>query len=190
MATPILHLLAGPNGAGKTTFVTYYLQPATHLPIINADAIAAEHWRGSELEHAYEASQAAAQQRQRLTAERCSFITETVFSHPSKVDLIAQATSVGYLVHLHVILVARDTPVERVKKRVASGGHDVPETKVRERYDRLWPLVAAAQGIADQTTYYDNSLKTNPFRVVAAFERGRPTREPDWPAWAPTALTG
>jgi predicted ABC-type ATPase len=46
-----------------------------------------------QAEHAYDASRAAAEERLRLMAERPSFITETVFSHPSKVDLLAQVSA-------------------------------------------------------------------------------------------------
>jgi predicted ABC-type ATPase len=186
--TPVLHLLAGPNGAGKTTFVVHYLRPVTHLPFVNADVIAAEHWPGEESAHAYEASRAAAEQRLQLIAARRSFITETVFSHPSKVDLVAQASAHGYLVHLHVVMIAAGTPVERVRRRVLSGGHDVPEEKIRERYARLWDLVAQARGVADRATFYDNSSLDAPFRVVATYERGRLIGPADWPAWTPAPL--
>lgn len=190
MPTPVLHLLAGPNGAGKSTFVLHYLQPVTHLPFVNADAIATERWPGDELSHAYEASRAAAEERQALIEAGRSFISETVFSHPSKVDLVARATTHGYLVHLHVVMVAPDTPVERVRLRVRSGGHDVPAEKIRGRYARLWDLVVAARALADRTTFYDNSSLDSPFRVVATYERGRLIGSADWPDWTPAPLVG
>lgn len=188
MSTPVLHLLAGPNGAGKTTFVRRVLQPATHLTFVNADEIAAERWPGSEVEHAYDASREAAVQRAGLLSERRSFITETVFSHSSKVDLVARASALGYLTHLHVILMPEDATVARVAHRVRHGGHEVPEEKVRQRYARLWPLVLDASRIADRAEFYDNSRAAAPFRLVAAMERGRWIGEPAWPAWAPAVL--
>lgn len=188
MSTPVLHLLAGPNGAGKTTFVRRVLQPATHLPFVNADEIAAERWPGREVEHAYDASRAAAAQRVRLMSERRSFITETVFSHASKVDLVSRAAAFGYLTHLHVILMPEDATVARVAHRVRHGGHEVPEEKVRQRYARLWDLVVRASAIADRAEFYDNSRAAKPFRVVAAMELGRWVGEPSWPAWTPAAL--
>jgi len=121
-------------------------------------------------------------------AARVSFITETVFSHPSKVDLVVQATAVGYLVHLHVVMVPESLPFARVVARVAGGGHDVPEQKVRERYARLWPLVVTARDLADRVTFYDNGRAASPFIVVAAYERGRLVGEPAWPAWTPCVL--
>lgn len=190
MSTPVLHLLAGPNGAGKSTLVTELLQPVTHLPFVNADLIAAELWPDAQAEHAYEASRAAADERSRLMAARASFITETVFSHPSKVDLVAHATALGYLVHLHAVLVPESLSVARVAARVAQGGHDVPTEKVRERYARLWPLVATARDLADRATFYDNSRAARPFRVVATYERGRLVGEPAWPSWTPKTLLG
>ena len=188
MSTPVLHLLAGPNGSGKSTFVTEVLEPVTHLPVVNADLFAAELWPDAQAEHAYEASRAAADERSRLMAARASFITETVFSHPSKVDLVAKAAALGYLVHLHVVLVPEVLPVARVAARVAQGGHDVPREKIRERYARLWPLVAVAQDLADRTTFYDNSRAASPFRVVATYERGRIVGEPAWAVWTPRIL--
>ncbi len=190
MSSPFLHVLAGPNGAGKSTFVQTVLQPVTHLPFINADEIAALRWPGQEVEHAYEASVAAMAARDDALSHRRSFITETVFSHPSKVELIKQGRSAGYLVGLHVILVPEDVTVMRVKYRVAQGGHKVPESKVRERYRRLWDLVAEACGLADRCIFYDNTLASAPFRPVANYESGRLVGDPAWPAWTPPALTG
>lgn len=188
MSSPALHLLAGPNGSGKSTFVAEILQPVTHLPFVNADVIATRLWPRAQAEHAYDASRAAAEERRRFLAARASFITETVFSHVSKVELVAQAAGLGYVVHLHVVLVPEDLSVARVATRVVQGGHDVPEQKIRQRYTRLWSLVATAGGFADRTTFYDNSRAANPFRVVATYERGRLVGAPVWPAWTPEVL--
>jgi len=189
LSTPVLHVLAGPNGSGKSTFVARVLQPVTHLPFVNADEIAAERWPGEELEHAYQASRAAAELRRRMLARGESFITETVFSHHSKVALVTQAVALGYLVNLHVMLVPADLAVARVAERVRRGGHQVPEEKIRERYARLLKLIVDARALADRSTFYDNSRAKVPFRVVATFERGRLVGEADWPAWTPTVLT-
>lgn len=186
---PILHLLAGPNGSGKSTYVDRLLQPVTNLPFINADIIAAQNWPGSSTpEHAYKASQIAAETRTELLTSRKSFITETVFSHPSKVDLVAEAVGHGYLVHLHVMLLPVDVSVARVAERVMTGGHDVPEQKIRERHSRLWDLIVQARSIADRTEFFDNSTATTPFRLVASYEHGAPVGTVDWPTWAPAAL--
>ncbi len=87
MADPVRHLLAGPNGSGKTTLFTLVIQPETGLERVNADDIAAA-LHTDDPDAADEASRLAADHRSRLIAQRRSFATETVFSHPSKVDLV------------------------------------------------------------------------------------------------------
>jgi predicted ABC-type ATPase len=184
VSSPVLYVLAGPNGSGKSTFAREVLQPVTHLPLINADEIAAQRWPGREEQHAYEASSAAAAAREEAFTRRESFITETVFSHRSKLDLVAGAVQVGYLVELHVMLLPEDLAVARVAYRVADGGHTVPEDKVRQRYRRLWELIAQARQIAHRARFYDNS-RSSAFLPVAIYELGRPVGIPAWPVWTP-----
>lgn len=185
---PVLYLLAGPNGAGKSTFHARVLAPVTHLPFVNADEIAHARWPGDESAHAYEASRAAAEQRADLLARRESFVTETVFSHESKLTLVESAIAAGYLVSLHVIAIPVDLTVARVAHRVDGGGHSVPEEKVRERFSRLWPLVRTAIGIVDRAQVYDNSKARTPFRTVARFDRGQLVGPAEWPSWIPVSL--
>ena len=136
-----LDLVVGPNGAGKTTFTRKILLPA--LPpgtaFVNADEIASTRWPEDAEARSYDAAQVAAATRVALIASRRPFVAETVFSHPSKLDLVNHARSEGFTVALHVLLVPEDLTVERVRRRVAAGGHSVPEQKIRERYHRLWP---------------------------------------------------
>ncbi len=185
---PLLHLLAGPNGAGKSSYVRDVLVPATGLPFINADEIAAELWPDAQVEHAYEAAQIAETQRRDRIADGASFISETVFSHPSKVQLVSDAIDAGYLVHLHVIIVPVELAVQRVRERVRRGGHDVPEQKIRDRHVRLWNHVGAAIRIADVAEVLDNSRARTPFRRCALFEQGTLIGSASWPSWTPAAL--
>ena len=186
MADPVLHLLAGPNGSGKSTLWARVLGPVLHLQHVNADEIAAARWPDDPEVHAYEASLLAASRRDELIASRASFATETVFSHPSKVELVEAAVAAGYLVTLHILLVPVDFAVARVESRVENGGHRVPEQKVRERFERLWPLVATAARLVDRAVVYDSTTGGR-FRVVAEAERGE-LLWADWPAWAPAEL--
>lgn len=112
----------------------------------------------------------------RLLQQRTSFVTETVFSHPSKVELVRASQETGYRVILHVVVVPEDVAALRVAHRVRRGGHAVPEEKTRERYRRLWPLVAQARQLADQTFVYDNGSATEPYRLMASYERGARAR--------------
>jgi len=182
---PVLHVVAGPNGSGKTTFCTRVLIPATRLPCVNADEIARARWPGREEAHGHDAARAAEQERNRRIAARSSFIAETVFSHPSKLDLVLRAGAAGYLVTLHIVLVPEELSVARVRLRAEQGGHTVPIAKVRARYRRLWPLLEKAALAADETVVYDNTRAAAPFRVVARYRNGQTELAGAWPAWSP-----
>jgi predicted ABC-type ATPase len=96
---------------------------------------------------------------------------ETVFSHPSKLDLMRRAGQSGYKVYLYFI--STESPeinVDRVKIRVAQGGHNVPEATIRKRYvaslDQLYP----AMHLAYQTFFFDNSeFRSKQVRNAAPF---------------------
>ena len=92
-----LDLVVGPNGAGKSTFVELTLAPL--LPgsvFVNADEIAKRDGPMTRASHAYDAARMAADARARLIELGRSFIAETVFSHPSKLELIDAAHAAGY----------------------------------------------------------------------------------------------
>lgn len=183
-----LDLVVGPNGAGKSTFVELTL--AGLLPgslFVNADVIARQRWPDDAAAHSYDAARIAADTRAALIAAGRPFIAETVFSHPSKLELIDSAHDAGYTVVLHVLLIPEELAVQRVRHRVAAGGHDVPEDKIRGRYRRLWPNVADAIDRCDLATVYDNSRLRGP-RVVAQFSTGIVYGAVQWPAWCPNDI--
>jgi predicted ABC-type ATPase len=184
-----LDLVVGPNGAGKSTFVELTLAPL--LPgsvFVNADEIAKQRWPDDPAAHAYDAAKIAADTRAKLIERQLSFIAETVFSHPSKLELVAAAKAAGYTVVLHVLMIPEDLAVERVLHRVQAGGHAVPPDKIRERHRRLWSLVAEAVQRCDSATCYDGSGMRGP-RIVAQISGGYLIGSPSWPAWAPRDLT-
>ncbi|OBJ02957.1 zeta toxin family protein [Mycobacterium sp. 1465703.0] len=183
-----LDLVVGPNGAGKSTFIAFTLAPL--LPgslVVNADEIARQRWPQDPASHSYDAARIAADTRAKLIDLGRSFIAETVFSHPSKLDLIHAARRAGFTVVLHVLLIPEDLAVERVRHRVQAGGHYVPETKIRQRHHRLWTPVAEAIALSDLATVYDNSRLRGP-RIVCRLSGGLTVGSPDWPTWAPDVL--
>jgi len=184
-----LDLVVGSNGAGKSTFVELTLAPLLPRSVfVNADEIAKQRWPADPLNHAYEAASIAAATRDALIEQGRSFIAETVFSHPSKLELIDAARHAGYVVVLHVVLIPEELAVHRVRYRVAAGGHDVPEEKIRQRYRRLWPLVASAIIRVDTATVYDNSTDRGP-QIVAQMSGGLSVAAPQWPTWTPDPLS-
>lgn len=184
-----LDLVVGSNGAGKSTFIELTLAPL--LPagaVVNADEIAHRRWPDDPAGHSYEAARIASATRLELIRRGESFIAETVFSHPSKLELVDTAHAAGYTVVVHAVLIPEDLAVLRVRHRVAAGGQDVPEDKIRQRYHRLWHLVGEAGTRADSATFYDNSAAKGPC-IVARLVGGFTVGSPSWPAWTPVALS-
>lgn len=97
-----------------------------------------------------------------------------------------RARDAGYFVHLVVIAVPEQYSVERVLARVAAGGHDVPEEKIRSRWRRLWDNVIAMIELADSAQVFDNTGR-GPV-TIATFVTGDIVGAPRWPDWIPAAL--
>lgn len=96
--------------------------------------------------------------RYSLIKSKKSFSFETVFSHPSKLDLIDFAHQNNYKVYLYFI--GTETPkmnVERVKDRVLKGGHLVNQDKIEKRYFLTMDLLIEMVKKVDQTYLWDNS---------------------------------
>ena len=172
---PVLHLIAGINGAGKTSF--YYDHLASRTPgaeFINADEIERDRWPDAIGAHSQQAAELAARRREERIAAGTSFVTETVFSHPSKLDLLDRAQAAGFTVVLHHIHVSTpELAIERVRTRVSAGGHDVPAAAVIARHPRTLALMQQAALRADRCYVFDNSRLDHGFTHVATFERGR-----------------
>jgi predicted ABC-type ATPase len=182
---PSLVLLAGPNGAGKTTLYQARVAPSFAGPFVNADLIQRDELKDASMEASYRAAEIAAKRRTRLLEDRKSFATETVFSHPSKLGVIAEAQAHGYMVIvMHVGVDTPDLSVARVRARTAEGGHDVPEQKIRDRYMRGQPLIRQAVLRADRGMVFDNSKLNAPPRRMLLFAAGRLVQaEPMLPDW-------
>ena len=182
-AAPVLWLLVGPNGAGKSTYYARRIRPVLYAPLVNADLIARGRWPDAPAEHAWEALREADAVRAALIEARCSFVTETVFSHPSRVELVRVARAAGYTIWLTFIhLASAELALARVGDRVRRGGHDVPEDRVRARYARMPRNVIDALPYVDRLFVIDNSEDGRAFRTVLAFDRGALTyRSPDPP---------
>ena len=143
---PDIIILAGPNGAGKSTLYKTRVKPHFDIPFINADEIQKNELCNPDENASYQAAEIANERRMEYFDAGKSFITETVFSHPSKLDLIKQAKAkdIGFCYFMSVSTNNPEISIKRVKIRVIKGGHDVPENKVRQRYDRNGTIIREA----------------------------------------------
>ncbi|WP_168708484.1 zeta toxin family protein [Hydrogenophaga sp. PAMC20947] len=195
MAQPVFYLLAGPNGAGKSTLykasVVEGLIPR-NAPFVNADlheAAALQHVLDPVARSKAARTWADAERARCLTAGR-SFASETVFSHTSKLDLMAAAQRAGFAVVLLVVCV--DDPkmlLGRVAQRVEEGGHPVPPERILSRYPRTVRHLGVAVRRADMALLYDTSAPpgedVQPPRLVARLRAGTLVWTSDaMPLWA------
>lgn len=112
--------------------------------------------------------------RKKLLAERQKFSFETVFSHPSKLDIMQQAVDAGYKVYLY--FVSTESPEInkfRVQARRAKNGHDVPNDKIVRRYYRSLDLLYNACQLAYQVFFFDNSFDGQNSVMFAHFKLAR-----------------
>lgn len=179
-----LWVLAGGNGAGKSTFYYKMLKPLG-MPFINADEIAKQYFPEDPEGSSYKAAKLAEMLRVEQLQHGASFCFETVFSHPSKIDFLAQAKTLGYQVILVVIhLSSTSLNKARVSQRVEEGGHSVPDDKIESRIPRLLENVKNAIPLCDEVRALDNSRLDNPYVPIFAIKNGRINWHidppPDW----------
>jgi predicted ABC-type ATPase len=83
---------------------------------------------------------------------------ETVLSSPKYRRLVEKAKSRGFEIRLiYVYVTSVEKQLERIRLRVAKGGHDVPEDKVRDRRNRSIEQLGWFFEAADNVWIYDNS---------------------------------
>ena len=195
-AKPVFYLLAGPNGAGKSTLykaLTLNRTIPASAEFVNADLHEAAH-----LQHVPDPQARSEEARLWADARRAallkagqSFVSETVFSHESKLALIKEAQQLGFFVML--IVVCLDDPqrlLARVVNRVIEGGHAVPPERILARYPRTLANLAVAVRLADVAILYDSeAVSPGTHKMVAICRR-------DWteetvrplPGWAKKVL--
>lgn len=194
-------VIAGHNGAGKSTCYRKYLRDAT-APYINyhidPDAVEQEiraEWEGEFLakdEFSRLAQDEANQRRKMYLDTEVNFSFETVLSDPfgDKVRFLEEARRRGYVVAL--LAVGLDSPgksAERVARRVARGGHDVPIERIRARYPRVLANIVQGIQVASLALVVDNSEDnleddTGAYSAFALFAHGSAVVvENDAPPW-------
>jgi len=188
-ASKQLWLLAGGNGTGKSTFYSLFLE-TRGIHSVNADIIAKKINPENPEKVSYEAASLAIRLLEELLYRGTSFCYETVFSHSSKIDLVAKARALGYeiiLAYIHL-----DTPElneARVRQRVAAGGHTVPPDKIRSRIPRTMNNVATVLPLVNEARLLNNSCLKNYFQQVAIVRQGIRTMVIDpLPQWAEEML--
>lgn len=130
---PKLFVIAGPNGAGKSTSAPELLSGVRKVAeFVNADVIQKEAG-ASEIE----AGRITLHRLEALAKAGKDLAFETTLASHMLLPRIRRMQAAGYCFHLFFFwLPNADMAVQRVAKRVASGGHHIPEDVIRRRYER------------------------------------------------------
>ncbi len=159
---PNLYIIGGANGAGKTTtalkLLPHFLECYEY---VNADSIAQALSPFKPESVAIQAGRLMLKRLHDLTASQVDFAFETTLASRSFVPFIKECKNKGYRINLiYLWLENAELAVERVRRRVEAGGHNIPEDVIRRRYEtgrrnfhRLY-LSLASEWVA-----YDNSAE-------------------------------
>jgi len=100
---------------------------------------------------------------ERAIAERLDFAFETTLGGKTIAGLLERALEEGLEVRIwYVGLEGVERHIARVRARVAQGGHDIPEAKIRERYVESRLSLIRLLPRLTELLVYDNSKEANP----------------------------
>ena len=161
MARPILFVLAGVNGAGKSSIGGHLLEQRG-LTWFNPDTYARELIAISGCDQTTANMHAWNESMRRLdeaVAGGHSHAFETTLGGHTVAARIAEATQTHDVMIWFCGLASPDLHVARVRARVAAGGHDIPEARIRERYPQALKNLIALMPRLAQLQVYDNTTE-------------------------------
>jgi len=163
-----LYVISGCNGAGKTT-ASYTILPEmlNCQEFVNADEIAKGISPFQPENVAITAGRIMLNRIKDLINHNIDFAFETTLASKSYGQFIQGAQAKGYIVTLvYFWLNSPELAIERVKTRISTGGHAIPEDVIHRRYwAGLKNLSQVYLPICDYWLIIDNSEP--PFQIVA-----------------------
>ena len=163
---PRIYVLAGVNGAGKSSIGGAMLEQAG-VEFFNPDKVARQFQSTYQGISQEDANSLAWQQGRRLLQraidERKDFAFETTLGGNTMPALLKKAASSGIEVRIwYVGLESAELHIARVRSRVAMGGHDIPESKIRERYAQSRMRLIELMPALSELKVFDNSKEGDP----------------------------
>jgi predicted ABC-type ATPase len=151
---PSIIIIAGPNGDGKTTFGDEYLSTEERtFEFVNADEIAGGlDAQGLRARSDVLAARMMLRRVDELAQANADFMVETTLATLAYAQKIPIWRAKGYVVSLvYLRLGSPEEAIMRVRKRVAAGGHSIPEDAIRRRFGKsLRYLEAIYKPIVDE----------------------------------------
>lgn len=162
---PQIFVLAGVNGAGKSSVGGRSLRLYGDN-YFNPDEAAAQLQKksGYSLDEANALAWTVGKELlEEAIANRTDFTFETTLGGNTIPRLLAQAADEGIEVRIWFVgLSSVDKHLARVRARVASGGHDIPEEKIRERWEGSRRNIISLMPKLTELQVFDNSAERDP----------------------------
>ena len=162
----VLYIIAGANGSGKSTLAEELLQEK-QLEFLNADDIAKEIAPNAISSVPISDGKLYFKRLKYFFQLNKSFAVESTLSGNNIVRIIKEARSKHYkIILIYSFLQSCTTCIERVKKRVENGGHDVPESDIIRRYYKsILKFWDEYRLMADEWTLFYNGYEYAPVAV-------------------------
>ena len=155
-----LYIIAGCNGAGKTTASFTILPEILDCKeFVNADEIAKGLSPFQPEKVSFEAGRIMLHRINELLINEQTFAFETTLATKSYRSKILEAQNSGYnVILLFFWLQTVELAIERVKSRVAEGGHNIPTEVIKRRFTNgIKNLFDIYLPIVSESMIFDNS---------------------------------
>jgi predicted ABC-type ATPase len=163
---PCIYVYAGVNGAGKSSLggATLRARGGNYFNPDEATRLILANDPGLPLEEANSLAWAQGLRLlKRAIEERKNFTFETTLGGCTISATLEEAARVGLEVRVwYVGLSSPELHIARVRSRVAAGGHDIPEAKIRARYHSSRENLVRLLPKLTELWVYDNSDERDP----------------------------
>jgi predicted ABC-type ATPase len=161
-----IYAIAGTNGAGKSSLAGEAFR-AAGVEVYDPDAAARRLRAAHPGLSVADANGAAWQHGRRLLeqaiAGHLDFAFETTLGGESMTGLLERAAHAGLEVRVwYAGLATPELHLDRVRRRVAKGGHDIPELTIRRRFDRSREHLVRLLPKLVELRMFDNSAEGDP----------------------------
>jgi len=171
-------IVAGVNGAGKSSLTGVLRTEMTNLgKIVDVDKMIVR-CGGNVIEGGKKSIELI---DECLEKEIC-FTQETTLSGHRILNTVKKAIEKGYYIRLYYVgLNSVEESLVRIENRVKKGGHNIPDSDVKRRFNKRFEDLVTILQYCDEATFYDNE---NGFVAVAEYKNGEILQignlKPEW----------